>query len=188
VKCAASEILDMIHTHQFVLTKRAGRWESLEISLGETPKNETQPLPDTTDSCSCSYTVDADKGSALDGISVKPCSNSKAIVISGHKSCTRDNISQKDSDCFYIDLELDPVDFEIVDFACTNTACVGEEILRDALLGQKAEEGVKNAIDQVRKRLPCPCKSSIILGALEEVHRWYKKMKEQKESYFSRNI
>ena len=101
-------------------------------------------------------------------------------MISGYESFTRDIAAQNGLDYFCIDLELDPVDFEIVDFACTKMAGLAEKILRSALLGYKVEEGVKNAIDQVEKRLSFPFKSGII-AALEDANRWYKKMKEDRK-------
>ena len=101
----------------------------------------------------------------------------KTIVVSGYESFTRDIAAQNGLDHFCIDLELDPVDFEIVDFACTKMAGLAEKILRDALLGYKVKEGVKNAIDQVEKRLSFPFKSGII-ACFEDANKWYKKMEE----------
>ena len=183
VKCGATEVLDVIHTHQFMLTKHVGKWESLEISVGRKSKNGMQPLPYTTDSSSRSYTVDADRSLALDRTSIQPSSNSNTIVISGYKSCTRDIVAQNGLDCFCIDLELDPVNFEIVDFACTDIGRLSKKILREALLGYKVDEGVKNAIERVKKRLFFPFKNAII-AALEDVNRWYNEMKEEKKRLF----
>lgn len=183
VKCGASEVLDVIHTHQFMLTKQVGEWESLEISVGRKSKNVMQPLPYTTDSPSHSYTVDADRSPAFDRIPIQPSSNSNTIIISGYKSCTRDTVAQNGLGCFWVDLELDPVDFEIVDFACTDMGSLSKKILREALLGYKVEEGVKNAIERVKKRLFFPFKNAII-AALEDANRWYKEMKEGKKGLF----
>lgn len=183
VKCGASEVLGAIHTHQFMLSKQVGKWESFEISVSRKSKNGMQPLTYTTDSSSHSYTVDADKSPALENISIQPSSNSNTIVISGYKSCTRDIVAQNGLDCFCVDLELDPVDFEIVDFACTDMGRLSKKILREALLGYKVEEGVENAIERVKKRLFFPSKNAII-AALEDVNRWYKEMKEEKKGLF----
>jgi hypothetical protein len=101
----------------------------------------------------------------------------KTVVISGYDSFTTGIAAQSSSDYFCIDLELDPVDFEIVDFACTEIGSFGEKILRDSLLGYKAEEGIKNAIFQVEKVLFCSFKSGIIV-ALEDANRRHKEMKE----------
>ena len=102
----------------------------------------------------------------------------KTVVISGYESFTRDIAAQSGLDCFCIDLELDPpVDLENVDFGFKEMGCLGERILSKALLGYKAEEGIKNAIDQVEKTLFCSFKSGIVV-ALENANRCYKKMKE----------
>lgn len=102
---------------------------------------------------------------------------SKTVVISGYENFTIDTAAQSGLDYFCIDLELDPVDFEIVDFACTEIGSFGEKILRDTLMGYKAEEGIKNAIDQVEKTLFCSFKS-VFVAALEDANRRYKEMKE----------
>ncbi len=102
---------------------------------------------------------------------------SKTVVISGYESFTIDTAAQSGLDYFCIDLELDPVDFEIVDFACTEIGSFVERILHNALLGYKAEEGIKNAIDQVEKTLFCSFKNGIV-AALEDANRRYKEMKE----------
>jgi hypothetical protein len=101
----------------------------------------------------------------------------KTVVISSYTNFTTDIVARSGSGYFCVDLELDPVDFEIVDFACTEIGSFGEKILRDTLLGYKAEEGIKNAIDKVEKVLFCSFKSGII-SALEDANRRYKKMKE----------
>lgn len=112
---------------------------------------------------------------------------SKTVVISGYESFTIDAAAQSGSDDFYIDLELDPVDFEIVDLACTEIGSFGERILHDALLGYKAEEGIKNAINQVEKTLFCSFKSGIV-AALENANRWYKKIKDDGKCFGKRAV
>jgi len=93
---------------------------------------------------------------------VTPTIESSSRVISGYGPLPKDIAAQSGSNYFCIDLELDPVDFEIVDFACTKMPCLGEKIFRDALLGCKVEEGVKNAIDQVEKK-SCVSSSKVVL-------------------------
>lgn len=112
---------------------------------------------------------------------------SKTFVISGYESFTIDIAAESGLDHFCIDLELDPVDFEIVDFACTEIGCLKERILHDALLGYKAEEGIKNAIDKVEKTLFCSFKSGIV-AALENANRWYKKMKDDGKRFGKRAV
>ena len=147
-KCRSSEVVNVIRTHQFMLTKSADEWEYLDINSMR---------------------------------------KSKTVVISGYESFTIDIVAQSGLDYFCIDLELDPVDFEIVDFACTEVGCLGERILHDALLGYKAEEGIKNAIDQVEKRLFCSFKSGIV-DALENANRWYKKIKDDGKCFGKRAV
>ena len=112
---------------------------------------------------------------------------SKTVVISGYGSFTIDIAAQSGLDYFCIDLELEPVDFEIVDFACTEIGSFVERILHNALLGYKAEEGIKNAIDQVEKTLFCSFKSGIV-AALEDTNRRYKKMKDDGKCFGKRAV
>lgn len=190
-KCESSEVVDVIRTHQFMLNKRVGEWECLEISVGRknrgiqgSRKAGSQPLLDTIDSSSRSYTADTDAVPTLDTEGIQPPSNSETIMVSGYGR-SQTGIACQCSGCFCIELELDPCDFQIVDLAYKKIPCLGEEMLRDALLGYKIEEGIKNAIDQVEKRLPFPLKSGIIT-ALEGANRWYEKMKEDRKKRFGK--
>jgi len=142
-KCGSSEAVDVIRAHRFMLTKRADEWRCLEISV-TAPDREGIQFP----------------------------SNSKTIMVSGYgKSQT--GIACQHSGCFCIELELDPCDFRVVDLTCKHILCIGEEILRDTLLGYKVEEGIKNAINQVEKRWPCFLKD-MVKGALEDANKSYK--------------
>ncbi|MHC4172420.1 MAG: MEDS domain-containing protein [Planctomycetota bacterium] len=180
VKCTASEVLDVIYAHQFMLTKRVGRWESREISLIEESKNDMQSLSYTADSSCLGCAADGDGVSASDGEGIHPTSRSKNIVISGYLASTEGVVAQNGLGYFCVDLEVDPVDFKIVDFACTEMGSLSKKILHEALLGYKVEEGVKNAIEQVEKRWSSPFKNGII-AAFEDANRWYEKMKEGKK-------
>jgi len=138
-------------------------------------KNEMQPLRDTIDSSSRSYTADTDAVPALDTEEIQSPSNSETIMVSGYGR-PQTGIACQCSGCFCIELELDPCDFRVVDLACKKIPCLGEEMLRDALLGCKVEEGIKNAIDQVEKRWPCFLKD-VVTSALEDVNKWYKNIR-----------
>ena len=181
-KCGSSEVVDVIRTHQFMLTKRSDEWKCLEISASRknrgmqgSHKAGSQSLPDTIDSSSRSYTADTDAVAALDSKGIHPPSNSETIMVSGYGR-PQTGIACQHSGCFCIELELDPCDFRVVNLACKKIPCIGEEILRDALLGYKIEEGIKNAIDQIEKRWPCFFKD-MVTGALEDANKWYKNIR-----------
>lgn len=59
-----------------------------------------------------------------------------------------------------IELEVDPVDTNIVDVSCT------------LLLGSKVDDGITDAIEQLNKRFISPTRKAVI-AALEDVHnKW----------------
>ncbi|MCK4786056.1 MAG: hypothetical protein KAV87_20025 [Desulfobacteraceae bacterium] len=134
-----------------------------------------QPLRNTIDSSSRSNTLDTDGVAALDTEGIQPPSNSETIMVSGYGR-PQTGIACQCSGCFCIELELDPCDFRVVDLTCKKMPCLGEEMLRDTLLGCKVEEGIKNAIDQVEKRWPCFLKD-VVTGALEDANKWYKNIR-----------
>ena len=73
-----------------------------------------------------------------------------------------------------IELEIDPVDSQIVDVSCTLLPFLGEKILCDALLGNKIEQGIEDAIKQLDRRFFSVTKRAVI-AALEDAYKWYKK-------------
>jgi len=78
-----------------------------------------------------------------------------------------------------IELEIDSVDSTIVDISCTLLPFLGEKILHHALLGNKVDEAIQNAIEQLDKRFFSVTKRAVI-AALEDAYRWYKKSVETK--------
>jgi len=78
-----------------------------------------------------------------------------------------------------IELEIDPVDSTIVDISCTLLPFLGEKILHSALLGNKVDEAIQNAIVQLDRRFFSVTKRAVI-AALEDAYRWYKKSVETK--------
>lgn len=78
-----------------------------------------------------------------------------------------------------IELEIDPVDDTIVDVSCTLLPFLGEKILHKALLGNKVDEAIKNAIIQLDERFSSVTKRAVI-AALEDAYRWYKKFLEKR--------
>ena len=77
-----------------------------------------------------------------------------------------------------IELEIDPVDDTIVDVSCTLLPFLGDKILDNALLGNKVDEAIENAIMQLNRRFFSVTKRAVI-AALEDAYRWYKKSKER---------
>lgn len=175
-KCGSSEVVDVIRTHQFMLTKQSDEWKCLEISASRKSKNRgMQPLPDTIDSSFRSKTLDTEAVAALDTEGIQLPSNSETIMVSGYGR-PQTGIACQCGGCFCIELELDPCDFRVVGLACKKIPCLGEEMLRDTLLGCKVEKGIKNAIDQVEKRWPFFLKD-MVTDALEDANKWYKNIR-----------
>jgi hypothetical protein len=73
-----------------------------------------------------------------------------------------------------IELEIDPVDSTIVDVSYTLLPFLGEKILHNALLGNKVDEAIENAITQLDRRFFSVTKRAVI-AALKDAYRWYKK-------------
>lgn len=71
-----------------------------------------------------------------------------------------------------VELEIDPVDFKIVDASCTLLPSLGEKILVNALIGYRIEEGVKNAVEEIENRFFSTTKRAII-AAIEDAHKRY---------------
>jgi len=78
-----------------------------------------------------------------------------------------------------IELEIDPVDDIIVDVSCTLLPFLGEKILHKALLGNKVDEAIEDAVIQLNRRFFSVTKRAVI-AALEDAYRWYKKFLEKR--------
>jgi len=96
------------------------------------------------------------------------------IIIAGSARLPEGVTAKQVFGCLTIELEVDPVNSEIVDFSCTLLPHLGEKILRDTLLGSNVEEGIEGAIAQLNRRFFNPTKRAII-AALEDAYKWYKK-------------
>ena len=72
-----------------------------------------------------------------------------------------------------IEFEIDSVDFTIVDVCSTLLPLAQKAIPYDALLGNKVDDGIEKAIEQVEKRYFGTTKRAII-DALEDACKWYK--------------
>jgi len=98
----------------------------------------------------------------------------ETIIIAGCARLPEGVTAKQVFGCLTIELEIDPADSVIVDLACTLVPHLGEKILHNALLGSNVEEGIEEAIIQLRKRFFNTTKRAVI-AALEDAHRWYKK-------------
>ena len=78
-----------------------------------------------------------------------------------------------------IELEIDPVDDTIVDVSCTLLPLLGEKILHKALLGNKVDKAIKDAVIQLDRRFLSVTKRAVI-AALEDAYKWYKKSLEKR--------
>ena len=71
-----------------------------------------------------------------------------------------------------VELEVDPVDLKIVDVSCALLPALGEKILMNALISHEIEEGVKNAVDEIKNRFFSTTKRAII-AAIEDAYKRY---------------
>ena len=103
----------------------------------------------------------------------------KTIVIAGSARLPENITAKHVFGYVTIELEIDPVDSTIVDISCTLMPFLGEKILYKALLGNKVDDGIKEAITQLDKRFYSVTKRAVI-AAFEDAYRWYKKSLERK--------
>jgi len=80
-----------------------------------------------------------------------------------------------------IELEVDPVDRKIIDVSCTLLPALGEKILMNALMSYEIEEGVKNAVNEIKNRFFSTTKRAII-AAIEDAYKRYADYVREKES------
>ena len=80
---------------------------------------------------------------------------------------------------FTIEIEIDLLDAKIVDVSCMLVPSLGEKILCTALVGNKFDEGIQNAVEQLNERFFSTTKRAVI-AALEDAYRCYKRAIEEK--------
>ena len=78
-----------------------------------------------------------------------------------------------------LEIEVDPVDFKIVDLSCTLVPSLGEKLLMNALLGYEVESGIKNAIREIDARFVSTTKRAVI-AAIEDVYARYIEYRKRK--------
>ncbi len=118
-----------------------------------------------------------DKGQRAEGEKYKL--RPDTIVVAGSARLPENITAKHVFGYFAIEIEIDLLDSKIVDVSCTVLPSLGEKILYSALLGNKVEEGIKNAIEQLERRFFSVTKRAII-AALEDAYKWYKKSIEER--------
>ncbi len=66
----------------------------------------------------------------------------ETIIVAGSARLPEEVTAKHVFGCITIELEIDLVDFTIVDFSCTLVPFLGGKILRNALVGSTVEEGI----------------------------------------------
>lgn len=101
------------------------------------------------------------------------------IVVAGSARLPENIAAKYVFDYVTVELEIDPIDTKIVDVSCTLVPCLGEEIFRSVLLGNKINEGIRAAIERLDDRVFSTTKRAVI-AALEDAYRCYRKAVEEK--------
>lgn len=107
-----------------------------------------------------------------EGIKPKYTPRRKTIVLCGVSRLPENITAKHVYGYFTLEVEIDLVDYKIVDFSCTLVPSLGEKLLMNALLGYEVEEGIKNATEEIEARFFGIAKRAII-AAIEEVHKRY---------------
>lgn len=97
----------------------------------------------------------------------------ETIIIAGSARLPEEVTAKHGLGCVTIELEVYLADETIVDISCTLVPALGEKILRNALLGNKIEEGIEEAITQLDNRFFNVTRKAVI-AALGDVFRGYK--------------
>ena len=104
----------------------------------------------------------------------------KTLVFCGNSKLPENVTAKHVFGYLSVELEVDPVDFKIVDVSCTLLPSLGEKILINALVGYKIEEGIKSAVEEIEKRFFSTTKRAII-AAIEDTHKRYTDYLREKE-------
>ncbi|MCK4817060.1 DUF3870 domain-containing protein [bacterium] len=98
----------------------------------------------------------------------------ETIIVAGSARLPEEVTAKHVFGCITIELEIDLVDYTIVDFSCTLVPSLGGKILHNALVGSTVEEGIEKAITQIDRRF-FNINRRAVIAALEDAYRWYKK-------------
>ena len=96
------------------------------------------------------------------------------IVIAGSARLPENTTAKHVFGYLTIELGIDPRNAMIVDVSCTLLPSLGKKMLRNALLGSKIEEGIRDAVRQLEERFSGATKKAMI-AALEDVYERYKR-------------
>jgi len=100
------------------------------------------------------------------------------IVVAGSARLPENSTAKHVFGYLTIELGIDPGDSMIVDISCTLLPSLGKKMLRNALLGSKIGEGIKDAIRQLEERFSGSTKKAMI-AALEDVYERYKRFQKK---------
>ena len=103
----------------------------------------------------------------------------ETIIVAGSARLPEEVTAKHVFGCITIELEIDLVDYTIVDFSCTLVPSLGGKILHNALVGSTVEEGIEKAITQLDRRF-FNINRRAVIAALEDAYRWYKKSLKEK--------
>ncbi len=98
----------------------------------------------------------------------------ETIIVAGSARLPEEVTAKHVFGCITIELEIDLVDYTIVDFSCTLVPSLGGKILHNALVGSTVEEGIEKAITQLERRF-FNINRRAVIAALEDAYRGYKK-------------
>jgi hypothetical protein len=96
----------------------------------------------------------------------------KTLIFCGNSRLPENVTAKHVFGFFSIELEVDPVDFKIIDASCTLLPSLGEKVLLNALVGHKIEEGIENAVSEIEGRFFSTTKRAII-AAIEDAYKRY---------------
>jgi len=105
-------------------------------------------------------------------------SGPNTIVIAGSARLPENATAKHVFGYLTIELEIDYNNFMIVAISCTLLPSLGKKMLRNALLGNKIEEGIRDAVKQLEERFAGATKKAMI-AALEDVYVRYKRFSQK---------
>ena len=96
----------------------------------------------------------------------------KTLIFCGNSRLPENVTAKHVFGFFSVELEVDPVDFKIIDASCTLLPSLGEKVLLNALVGHEIEEGIENAVNEIEGRFFSTTKRAII-AAIEDAYKRY---------------
>jgi len=121
-----------------------------------------------------------DKNSEGDNLS--KVSGGDTVVIGGFAKLPETITGRNSCSFIAIEFKIDPADSKVLDVYCTLLPFVEKEILHQACMQRRIDEGIKTALEQVNKRFFGTTKKAL-MTALEDAHKCYKKFVEHKKAH-----